>query len=124
MADKKVQEFEFEMTKKHHRFQWDEQKDASLRWRYLVEKKTYAEIQRELGCTYSQLQRRLKVLDIYRTRSRFWTPERDAILEKYYLQEDNSALARRLGCAENYVADRLTYLGFFRPKNWKNAVDG
>jgi hypothetical protein len=115
---------EFERTRKHQRFMWDDQKDAALKWMYLMERKTYAEIMAELGCTQSQLLRRLKVLDIYRTRSRFWTSARDSILRDKYLKEDNAALAERIGCAQNYVADRLTYLGLERPYSWKNAMEG
>lgn len=118
------QAIEFVRTTKHRRFRWDDEQDGKLVRMYLREKKTYAEIMEELGCTGSQLLRRLKVLDIYRTRSRFWTSERDAVLQEHYLQEDNAALAERVGCAQNYVADRLTYLGLEREKGWQNTIDG
>lgn len=115
---------EFVRTTKHQRFVWDDEMDGKLMRMYLREKRIYAEIMEELGCTESQLMRRLKVLDIHRTRSRFWTSERDALLQEHYLREDNAALAKRVGCAQNYVADRLTYLGLERPKGWQNIVNG
>ena len=110
---------EFVTTRKHRRFKWDDELDGKLMRMYLRERRTYREITEELGCTESQLMRRLKVLDIYRTRSRFWTAERDAILTEHYLREDNAALAERVGCAQNYVTDRLTYLGLERPSGWQ-----
>jgi len=108
----------YKVQTKHKRFKWTPLRDKMLLSLY-GSGHTYAEVAAALGATCQAIQRRLKVLNALKTVPAFWTPERDALLRARYLHDDNRQLGKKLGCAQNYVADRLTYLGLIRPYGWR-----
>ena len=118
MSDIKYQGELYRVRTKHKRYKWTPERDRDLRSLYLGGY-TYNKISKELGAPFQVVQRRLKVLDIMKNVPLFWTQERDAILRTRYLIDDNKALARKLDCAQIYVADRLTYLSLVRPYGWR-----
>lgn len=104
---------QFQIVKKHQRYEWTAIKDALLTKLY-EQGMGLKELARRFKCAESTIIRRLRVLDL--SGERLWTAKNDKMLRDNYLSKTNQQLAKIIGCVHVYVGDRLTYLGLVRPR--------
>lgn len=92
---------------------------------------TTNEIAREMNRHPSSVGRRMDKLDLTRLRrlkARKWTPEMDAILERYADKETREQIAKRIGMTKGAVIGRMRRLGLtglspMAPKPWTQYED-